>query len=390
MPHRITLFCALLVVFGSSLHSQQQRQLIQESQPAGQRIALVIGNGSYAMAPLKNPVNDARDVTEALRLVGFEVTYKENLNQKDMKVAIRAFGKSIKGSAVGLFYYAGHGVQVNGFNYLVPVDATVESEEEVEYECVEVGFVLAQMESAGNPMNIVILDACRNNPFARSLRSASRGLASMNAPSGTLIAYSTAPGSVASDGESRNGIYTQELLRYLKTPDLSVEEFFKKVRTSVRSSTQGKQTPWETSSLVGSFYFIATDNKRDNVVQDPTASTIKGNKNNSQPQENRSPSWQMVGVWRANVSELGNTLEITFSVNADGTASYLVRDKEGHTGQEYARWQYSDGILYERFSNGASGRGSVEWIDSDTFDLTIIDNGTPAYSGMKRHYRRVK
>jgi hypothetical protein len=219
------------------------------------RVAMVIGNSAYELAPLKNPVNDARDIAHALTTLGFEVSYKEDLNQKDMKRAIREFGAQIRKGGVGLFYYAGHGVQVNGVNYLIPVDAKVESEEEVEYECVDAGFVLAQMESAGNTMNIMILDACRNNPFARSFRSPSRGLAQMKAPSGTLIAYATAPGSVASDGNAKNGIYTQELLKSMLTPNLSIEEFFKRVRISVRNLTQDKQTPWESSSLTCDFYF---------------------------------------------------------------------------------------------------------------------------------------
>ena len=167
----------------------------------------------------------------------------------------REFGEKIRGAAVGLFYYAGHGVQVTGENYLVPVDAKVESEQDVEYECVKAGFALAQMDAARNSMNIVILDACRNNPFARSFRSESKGLAQMDAPSGTLIAYATAPGSVASDGSGRNGLYTQELLKQMRTSGLGIEDVFKRVRISVRAATQQKQTPWESSSLVGDFYF---------------------------------------------------------------------------------------------------------------------------------------
>jgi len=218
-------------------------------------MALVIGNGGYAAGPLKNPVNDALDIAHALRDVGFEVIDKENIDQNDMKRAIREFGTKSQNSDVALFYYAGHAIQVNGANYLVPIGATIEKEEEVEYESVDVGFVLAQMTSAGSRINIVILDACRNDPFARSFRSATRGLALMNAPSGTLIAYATSPGSVASDGIGRNGLYTQELLQNLRVPGLGVEEVFKRVRVGVREKTKGQQTPWESSSLVGNFYF---------------------------------------------------------------------------------------------------------------------------------------
>lgn len=245
----------LIVAPAAAQSTQQPRQLVQEDSRSDKRVALVIGNRAYETAPLKNPVNDAQDMAQVLRELGFEVIYRENVNQADMKRAIREFGAKIRNGGVGLLYYAGHGVQAKGINYLVPVDAKVESEEEIEYEGVDAGFVLAQMESAGNRMNIVILDACRNNPFARSFRSNSQGLAQMNAPSGTLIAYATAPGSVASDGSARNGIYTQELLKNMRTPGLGIEEIFKRVRISVRSLTQGRQTPWESSSLIGDFYF---------------------------------------------------------------------------------------------------------------------------------------
>lgn len=256
----LTLVLSVLgLLVGSPAKSQEpNRQLVQNASPntsTGKRLALVIGNSAYPNAPLKNPVNDAQDIAAALRALGFEVISRENVNQNDMKRAIREFGEKIRGAAVGLFYYAGHGVQVNGENYLVPVDAKVESEQDVEYECVKAGFALAQMDAARNSMNIVILDACRNNPFARSFRSESKGLAQMDAPSGTLIAYATAPGSVASDGSGRNGLYTQELLKQMRTSGLGIEDVFKRVRISVRAATQQKQTPWESSSLVGDFYF---------------------------------------------------------------------------------------------------------------------------------------
>jgi formylglycine-generating enzyme required for sulfatase activity/uncharacterized caspase-like protein len=228
---------------------------VQQALVKERRVALVIGNGAYKDSPLLNPVNDARAIAEALRGFGFEVIYGENLSQNEMKRNIRAFGEKIRNGGVGLFYYAGHGIQIKGSNYLIPVGATITSEDEVEYESVDIGLALAQMETARNRLNIVILDACRNNPFARSFRSAQKGLASIDAPSGTLIAYATAPGSVASDGTGRNGLYTQELLKYMKQPDLGIEQVFKQVRASVRSSTEGKQVPWESSSMEGDFYF---------------------------------------------------------------------------------------------------------------------------------------
>jgi hypothetical protein len=230
-------------------HAQQIKAANSEK-----RVALVIGNSSYATSPLKNPVNDARDIAKALRDLGFEVIAKEDVTQIDMKRAVRDFGQKTRTSDVALFYYAGHAVQVNGENYLVPIGAVIEREEDVEYESVDVGFVLAQMSNTETNTNIVILDACRTDPFGKSVRSLSRGLALMKSQSGTLIAYATAPGSVASDGPGRNGLYTQELLKNLGTPGLDVEEVFKRVRIGVREKTQGRQTPWESSSLVAHFY----------------------------------------------------------------------------------------------------------------------------------------
>lgn len=253
----------LSVLPAKQIAAQQQDprgMRVQQTSPTEQRVALVIGNAAYKDSPLINPINDARDMAAALRGLGFEVIFGENLSQTEMKRNIRVFGEKIRNGGVGLFYYAGHGIQVKGSNYLIPVNATITTEEEIEYESVDAGLVLAQMEAARNRLNIVILDACRNNPFARSFRSTQKGLASIDAPSGTLIAYATAPGSVASDGAGRNGLYTQELLKQMKQPGLSIEQLFKQVRASVRRQTEGKQTPWESSSLEGDFYFSTPSN----------------------------------------------------------------------------------------------------------------------------------
>jgi len=252
---------SFVFVPSSSFAQNRQRGIRVEAKEkpkpvmTSQRVALVIGNATYPVAPLKNPVNDAKAISQSLQELGFEVTSLENLSLNDMKRAIRAFGEKTRTASVRLFYYAGHGMQVNGENYLLPVDTTINKEEEVEYVAVNAGFVLAQMENINDSLNIVILDACRNNPFARSSRSATRGLATINAPTGTLVAYATAPGSVAADGEGSNGLYTQELLKSIKTSGLSVEEIFKQVRINVRGRSQGKQVPWESSSLTGEFYF---------------------------------------------------------------------------------------------------------------------------------------
>jgi hypothetical protein len=204
---------------------------------------------------LANPLNDAKDMADLLQKLGFDVTHRGDLAQNEMKKEIRAFGKKLMSGGIGLFYYAGHGAQLNGRNYLIPIGAVIEKENDLEYEAVDAGMVLDEMFAAGNELNIVVLDACRNNPFARSLRSGSRGLAVMKAPSGTIIAYATAPGEVASDGASRNGLYTQELLRNIQTAGLLLEDVFKRTRVAVRQNSNGKQIPWESSSLEGDFYF---------------------------------------------------------------------------------------------------------------------------------------
>lgn len=222
----------------------------------GKRIALVIGNAAYRSAPLANPLNDARAVSDSLRRLGFQVIALENASQKQMFDAVRQFGDQLQ-DGVGLFYYAGHGVQVKGRNFLVPVDAQIEREDEVAYKAFDVAQVLEKMETAKNPLNIVILDACRNNPFARSSRSGSTGLAQMDAPTGAIIAFATAPGAEAADGSGSNGLYTQHLLRHMNTPGLKVEDVFKRTRVGVRQASQGRQIPWESTSLEGDFFFAA-------------------------------------------------------------------------------------------------------------------------------------
>jgi uncharacterized caspase-like protein len=174
---------------------------------AAKRTALVIGNSSYNSAPLDNPVNDANDMAAVLQRLGFEVILKTNANKKAMIGALRSFGKKLSASEIGLFYYAGHGMQIDGINYLIPVKNNIKESSEVEFEAIDAGRVLAKMEKAGNAMNIVILDACRDDPFKRSFRSSAKGLAKMDAPPGTVIAYATSPGSVAADGTGRNGTY---------------------------------------------------------------------------------------------------------------------------------------------------------------------------------------
>lgn len=222
-----------------------------------QKFALVIGNSSYKRSPLTNPVNDAHDIAQALETVGFQVTLKKNQSQSEMREAIRKFGRKIRKGGIGLFYYAGHGMQIKGENFLIPVGNDIQEEDEIADQAIRLNLVLNKMDTAENKMNIVILDACRDNPFARSFRSTNKGLALVDGPMGTFIAYSTQPGATASDGDSSNGLYTKHLLDNILKPGLTIEQVFKRVRNQVMSDSENKQIPWELSSLTGEdFYFL--------------------------------------------------------------------------------------------------------------------------------------
>jgi hypothetical protein len=220
------------------------------------RIALVIGNSDYAFGPLKNPVNDAQAMGNALKALGFTVILKLNAGQQAMEEAVDEFSRKLGGgNQVALFYYAGHGVQLGADNYLIPTDISISRQSDVRYKAANVGQILAAMGEAGDNLNIVILDACRDNPLPRSFRSAARGLARVEGPKGTVIGFATSPGSVALDGEGDNGVYTKHLLENIQKPGLSIEQVFKEVLRGVNEETDGKQTPWTESSFTGTFSF---------------------------------------------------------------------------------------------------------------------------------------
>ncbi|HXI23077.1 MAG TPA: caspase family protein, partial [Pyrinomonadaceae bacterium] len=269
-PTKVYLFAVLGVVtfsvFTTSNAQQHDRQL--ERQPtvsnvqSGRRTALVIGNGTYTSVPaLKNPPNDAALVAATLQDLGFEVSVGTNKSQKEMKQLIRDFGQRLRASGgVGLFYFAGHGVQSNGHNYLIPVDADIQNEADLEDVGVDVNYVLNMMAVAQSSLNILILDACRNNPFTRSFRSAQGGLAHVDAPSGTLIAYATAPNSTAADGDSTNSPYTEELTKQMQIPGVVLETAFRRVTERVSTRTAGRQEPWTSDNHKGEFYFKSSAN----------------------------------------------------------------------------------------------------------------------------------
>jgi len=221
------------------------------------RIALVIGNADYAKATrLGNPANDARGMAEALKAAGFSIELLIDARRAQMAQAIEAFvGRLGRDKAVGLFYFAGHGMQLSWRNYLLPVEASIGRAEEVTASAIDVNGLISGFARAANPMNVIILDACRDNPFGGDVPVSQKGLSQVDAPPGTLLAYATAPGNVAIDGDGANGLYTGELLREIPAPDARIEDVFKRVRLAVRRKSNGRQIPWESTSLEEDFYF---------------------------------------------------------------------------------------------------------------------------------------
>jgi uncharacterized caspase-like protein len=222
------------------------------------RVALVIGNANYKQDALDNPVNDARLIAGTLQKAGFKVALRENLDRAAMLAALREFGAQLNENTVAVLYYAGHALQLRDQNFMIPVDAEIRTEDEIAVQGMDLTFILGQMSRAKSRVNVVILDACRDNPFAKRPGSGGQGLAQMDAPIGTLLAYATAPGKQAPDGIGTRGnsVYTAQLARNLLTPGLPVELMFKRVREAVVRESRQLQVPWEHSSLLGEFAFV--------------------------------------------------------------------------------------------------------------------------------------
>ncbi len=246
-----------LRVPSGSVLGQSEAQRVSE-----RRIALVVGNSAYRNVPrLTNPANDAKLIAETLRSLGFELvggSAQIDLDKPNFEGAVKRFGLLLQGADVGLFYYAGHGVQVHGENYLVPVSANPEREADVDFEMLGTTLVMRQMEGAHTRLNLILLDACRNNPFGtRASRATSRGLAQMEAPEGTLISFATQPGNVASDGEDGDSPYTKALAQTIQRPGLGLFDVFNQVGLEVKKQTGGSQQPWVSSSPIGGSFFFS-------------------------------------------------------------------------------------------------------------------------------------
>lgn len=259
----LAAFVLLAVLFGS--HALAEK-----------RVALVVGNSSYQnVTRLDNPRNDASLMAETLTALGFALIGNRaqlDLDKAALDNAVQSFGRQVQGADVALFYYAGHGVQVSGQNYLVPINANPTREADVDFQMVDVNLVLRQMHGSGTKLNMVILDACRNNPFGtRGLRAADGGLAQMRAPEGTLISYATQPGSIAQDGGGANSPYTQALAATIREPGLDIFQTFNRVGLAVKRATGGSQQPWVSSSPIdGTFYFVAPSAPLPSVLEKQT------------------------------------------------------------------------------------------------------------------------
>lgn len=246
----IGAFCVVHAADNSTL-------AVKSAEATGGRVALVIGNAAYGGTPLANPVNDARAIASKLERLGFRVVKRENITSRQIGSTLREFRSHLNPGAEALFFYAGHGLQIKGVNYLPAVDADITSEEDVPNQSINVSHLLEIMDDTKSRLNLIFLDACRNNPFTRRFRSAGRGLAKIEAPSGTKISFATRPGSVAADGEGSNGLYTEYLLRVMDEPGLSIEQALKKVYSGVKQASKGAQEPWEEGTIEGEFYFLA-------------------------------------------------------------------------------------------------------------------------------------
>ena len=220
------------------------------------KVALVIGNSNYISQPLRNPINDAKAIATKLIKNGFKVTYYQDMKTNQISFILGDIVSKIKPGSVFAFFYAGHGYQIKGQNYFPAVDAKIKTEYDVPLQSLSLSGLMDMASDAKSALNLIMLDACRNNPFTVATRGGTVGLARIDLPaSGTMIFYATRPGSVAADGEDDNGLYTKFLLKYLDTPNLPIEKFFKLVTNEVKNASNGNQVPWIEGSIDGEFAF---------------------------------------------------------------------------------------------------------------------------------------
>ena len=331
----------IVAVAATLAHAQRGISVNDGPAASKRRVALVIGNGGYASNPLRNPVNDARAMAQVLGRLGFAVTLKTDVDQRDMERAINRFGKSLPKDGVALFFYAGHGLQINGRNYLIPIGKQISDAADVKYDAVDAGRVVDRMEQAHAMLNIVILDACRDNPF-RGLRSGGQGLAAMTGGSGTIIAFATSPGSYAADGSGNNGVYTGALVRNLARPGLSVEQVFKRTAAQVQKQCS-EQIPWFTSSFTGDFYFQPGAPHAKPAIQPQirSANSIEGETAEIRRSAEQGDAWAQCKLGFCYFAGIGVSKNVKEAVRWFGKA-----DEQGHPWAPFA-------LLFYYYDSGA-------------------------------------
>jgi hypothetical protein len=364
--------------------------------------ALVIGNAAYHSAgALKNAVHDAEDITAKLVDCGFAVTALKNGTHKEMDEALRDFRGQLHDQNVGLFFFAGHGVQVEGENYLMGVDAGIGSDLDAKHSSLALNKVIGTMKAAGVVTSFIILDACRNNPWEqRWRRAAPEGLAPVYAPKGTLIAYSTSPGEIAGDGLGRNGAYTEALLQHIDTPEVAVETMFKRVRNSLAAITSQRQTSWEHTSLSGEFYFKlsiagqvkeygATALSDSLFVLNPAKLSheiIRGLKSNTWPVQNKAlEKFDAEKLNKANTDSLfvlGRNIYQAACGSANAAVGFIAAfmERTEHLSKG-ARKALLDGILFEIFfgPEGELRERPKMACFNQVFDLQAFDDLAPSF-----------
>ena len=269
----------------------------------GRRVALIVGNSAYVTVPqLSNPANDARLMARTLGGLGFQLVgggAQVNLDKAAFEAAVRDFGQALPGAEIAFFFYAGHGLQVQGTNWLVPLDANPTRAQDLDFQMIDASLVLRQMEGAGTKLNIMILDACRNNPFGgRGLRGGEPGLAQMRAPEGTLISYATQPGNVARDGAGADSPYTQALAAALVQPGQDILHMFNRVGVAVKQTTGGEQQPWLSSSPIDGDYYLAGGTARPAPTESAPAASLAANQPARPIATPESPIGRLIGRWR--------------------------------------------------------------------------------------------
>ena len=366
---------------------------------AENRVALVVGNANYVNVPsLDNAGSDAELMASTLKGLGFKLvggSAQINLDKSAFDGALRNFGSQLQGADVGLFYYAGHGLQLRGANYLVPVGANPTREADADFELEDVALVMRQMEAAGTRLNLVMLDACRNNPFGgRGLRAIDSGLAQMRAPEGTLISFATQPGNVAQDGGDGHSPYTRALVQTIQRRGLGVFDVMNQVGLTVKRATGGTQQPWVSSSPIdGSFYFAGAEapgepavrlqSKPDPVVIPPGSeasnpvSAVQGNEIRTRPTESKNPEVTVVPpVQTASLVPSDQSAKTDRGIAIyNGKWSVVATGSCPHPSRGYVT-VYDGAIKGSTFGGEGSGRISPDGSVSGEFEIIGIFQGT--------------